>query len=380
MHYAFMLLTEADGKALFRAAAVPTPSSHELRSLDEVRACVVEFPVAVKAQVASGGRGKAGGIRKASSAAEFEDAFGAIMGTTFAGEAPSSVLVESWLEIARELYLAVTIDGSAGGFCVLYSPRGGIDIEDGPPPLSYPVGLARNFRAHVFRRLLEPVESDVKVRERAISTARRLLEVATANECTTVEINPLVVSKSGSLIAADAKIVLDEAAAFRKAATAAAIAASREKVEREIRLCEEANLMLVWLDGEIGLISGGAGMTMAAMDAIDGAGAKPSCFLDVSGNPTPAGFALAFDLLDRAPKVKGILVSMFGGGLHTDRVAKTIVEILKSRSSAKPVTLRLNGTRSDIATALLREAGYQNHATLETAVADIVRSVAEAPQ
>jgi succinyl-CoA synthetase beta subunit len=372
----FMLITEAQGKALLRGAAIATPFSQELRSLDELRACRIDFPVAVKAQVAAGGRGKAGGVRKASSASEFEAAFGAIMQTRFAGETPSSVLVESWLDIDRELYLAVTIDSRVGGFNVLYSPLGGVNIEDGPPPLSYPVGLARNFRAHVLRTLLEPVESDAKIRERMISTARRLLEVAQANECTTVEINPLVVAKSGSLIAADAKIVLDEAAAFRKTATASAIAASREKAERGIRLCEEANLMLVWLDGEIGLISGGAGMTMAAMDAIDGAGAQPACFLDVSGNPTPAGFGLAFDLLDRAPNVKGILVSMFGGGLHTDRVARTLVELLATRTSSKPVTLRLNGTRSDLATTILREAGRQNHATLETAVADIVAKVA----
>ncbi len=372
-----MLVTEAQGKALLRAAAVATPSSQELRSLDEVRACRIDLPVAVKAQVAAGGRGKAGGIRKASSAAELEEAFGAIMAMRFAGEAPASVLVETWLEIERELYLAVAIDSRVGGFNVLYSPRGGVNIEDGPPPLSYPVGLARNFRAHVFRGLLEPVEPDAKVRERVISVARRLLDIALANECTTVEINPLVVVKSGALVAADAKIVLDEAAAFRRATTAAAITTAREKADRGIRLCEEANLMLVWLDGEIGLISGGAGMTMAAMDAIDGAGAQPACFLDVSGNPTPAGFGLAFDLLDRAPKVKGILVSMFGGGLHTDRVARTLVELLGKRTSTKPVTLRLNGTRSDLATTILRDGGHPNHATLETAVADIVKRVAE---
>lgn len=372
-----MLVTEAQGKGLLRAAAVATPSSQELRSLDEVRACRIDLPVAVKAQVAAGGRGKAGGIRKANSAAELEEAFSAIMAMRFAGEAPASVLVETWLEIERELYLAVAIDSRVGGFNVLYSPRGGVDIEDGPSPISYPVGLARNFRAHVFRGLLEPVEPDAKVRERVISVARRLLDIALANECTTVEINPLVVAKSGALVAADAKIVLDEAAAFRRAATAAAIATAREKADRGIRLCEEANLMLVWLDGEIGLISGGAGMTMAAMDAIDGAGAQPACFLDVSGNPTPAGFGLAFDLLDRAPKVKGILVSMFGGGLHTDRVAKTLVELLGKRTSVKPVTMRLNGTRSDLATTILRDGGHQNHATLEAAVADIVTRVAE---
>lgn len=371
-----MLITEVQGKALLRAAAVATPTSCELRSLDDVRSCPIDFPVAVKAQVAAGGRGKAGGIRRANSLSELQSAFSAIMGMDFSGETPASVLVESWLDIERELYLAVAIDSRVGGFSVLYSPRGGVNIEDGPPPLSYPVGLARNFRAHTFRGLLEPVERDAKLRERVISLARRLLEIAQANECTTVEINPLVVAKGGSLIAADAKVVLDEAAAFRKSATAAAVAASRDRAERDIRRCEEANLMLVWLDGEVGLISGGAGMTMAAMDAIDGAGAGPACFLDVSGNPTPAGFGLAFDLLDRAPNVKGILVSMFGGGLHTDRVAKTLVGLLAKRASSKPVTLRLNGTRGDLATTILREAGHQNHATLEAAVVDIVKSVA----
>ncbi|MBR1142632.1 ATP-grasp domain-containing protein [Bradyrhizobium sp. AUGA SZCCT0431] len=374
-----MLLTEAQGKALLRGVAILTPKSLEFGTLAEVQLNSLEFPVAVKAQVSAGGRGKAGGIRRADSLVDLENAFSTIMKTTFGGEAPSSVLVEPWLAIERELYLAVTIDAQAGGFSILYSPRGGVDIEDGPPPLAYRVGLPRYFRAHAFRKLLEPVERDAKLRERIIAMARRLLEVATSNECLTVEINPLIVQKDGSLIAGDAKVVLDEAAAFRKAATVAAIAASREKAAPDIRLCDEANLMLVWLDGEIGLISGGAGMTMAAMDAIDGAGAQPACFLDVSGNPTPSGFATAFDLLDRAPKVKGILVSMFGGGLHTDRVARTLVEILKTRRSSKPVTLRLQGTRSDVATEILREAGHHNHATLEAAVTNIVEKVSRAP-
>lgn len=374
-----MLLTEAQGKALLRAVAIPIPKSQEFGDLTEFRSNFFEFPVAVKAQVSAGGRGKAGGIRKADSFVDLHNAFSTIMKTAFGGETPSSVLVESWLAIERELYLAVTIDAQAGGFSVLYSPRGGIDIEDGTPPLAYRIGLPRHFRAHAFRKLLEPVESDAKLRERIIALARRLLEVATTNECLTVEINPLVVLKDGSLIAGDAKIVLDEAAAFRKAATAAAIAASRQKSTPDIRLCDEANLMLVWLDGEIGLISGGAGMTMAAMDAIDGACAQPACFLDVSGNPTPSGFATAFDLLDRAPKVKGILISMFGGGLHTDRVARTLVDILKARKSSKPVTLRLQGTRSDVATAILHAAGHHNHATLEAAVANIVEKVSRAP-
>jgi succinyl-CoA synthetase beta subunit len=375
MHYAFMLLKEAEGKAMLRAACLPTPAGQQVSTPDGLRSCAMDFPLAVKAQVAAGGRGKAGGVRKATSISELHDAYRELMQMRFGGERPSSVLVESWLEVDRELYLAVTVDGRIGGFSALYSPRGGIHIEEGPPPLTYHVGLPRNFRAHTFRKLLESVESDSKLRERIVAMTRRLFDVVTANECLTAEINPLTLLKSGALIAADAKIILDDAAAFRRSATAAAIAVSREEAEDEIRRCIDANLMLVWLDGEIGLVSGGAGMTMAAMDAIDDAGARPACFLDISGNPTPSGFALAFDLLDRAPKVKGILVSVFGGGLQTDRLAKTLVDILKVRSSSKPVTLRLNGTRSELATEVLRAAGHGNCATLEAAVADIVNRV-----
>src|SRR5436305_7309208 len=126
MHYASMLLTEAQGKALLRTAAIPTPESQEFGDLAEIRPDSFEFPVAVKAQVSAGGRGKAGGIRKAGSFIDLENAFSTIMKTSFGGEAPSSVLVEAWLAIERELYLAVTIDAQAGGFSILYSPRGGV--------------------------------------------------------------------------------------------------------------------------------------------------------------------------------------------------------------------------------------------------------------
>ncbi len=367
-----MLLTEARGKALLREARIPVPQSFEVSSREELTVRPIAYPVAAKAQVSSGGRGKSGGVLKCEDASRLENAFCTIMSTEFGGERPKSILVESWLDIDRELYLAVVVDGRVGGMTVLYSPRGGVDIEQGPAPTAYAFGLPRNFQGHRLRRILETVEPDAKIREKVVGLARRLLQVAVDNECLTVEINPLVVRKDGSLVAADAKVVLDEAAAFRRSRTAEAIATEREEADEDIRRCTDGNLMLVWLEGRVGLVSGGAGMTMAAMDAIDAAGSSPACFLDVSGNPTPAGFDLAFDLLDRAPGVRGILVSMFGGGLHTDRVARTLVDVLARRTSGKPVALRLAGTRSDEATEILREAGYANHASLERAVADIV--------
>ncbi len=367
-----MLLTEARGKALLREARIPVPQSFEASSREELAVRPIAYPVAAKAQVSAGGRGKSGGVLKCEDLAQLDNAFCMIMSTEFGGERPKSILVESWLDIDRELYLAVIVDGRVGGMTVLYSPRGGVDIEQGPAPTAYAFGLPRNFQGHRFRRILEAVEPDAKIREKVVGLARRLLQVAVDNECLTVEVNPLVVRKDGSLVAADAKVVLDEAAAFRRSRTAEAIATEREAADEDIRRCSDGNLMLVWLEGRVGLVSGGAGMTMAAMDAIDAAGSSPACFLDVSGNPTPAGFDLAFDLLDRAPGVQGILVSMFGGGLHTDRVARTLVDVLARRTSGKPVALRLAGTSSDKATEILRDAGYANHTSLERAVADIV--------
>lgn len=369
-----MLMTEAEGKALLAGAGIPTPANAQLvTDPAAIAALPLAFPLAAKAQVRSGGRGKAGGIRRCDSPAEAEAAVAAILGMRFGGEAPSGILLEPWLPIAREMYLSVTIDGRAGGFAALYAPEGGVEIEAGPPPLRYEIGLPRDFRAHEFRRLLEPVEPDRAVRERVVALTRRLLQLAAARDCTTVEINPLIRLQDGGLVAGDAKIVRDDAAAFRHADLAAAVAAERAREPEDVRRCQDANLMLVWLEGEVGLISGGAGMTMAAMDAIAAGGGAPACFLDCSGNPTPAGFALAFELLDRNPGVRAILVSMFGGGLHTDRVARTLTGILATRGpEAKPVVLRLQGTGSEAATEILAAAGHVNHAALEPAVAEAV--------
>ncbi len=372
-----MLLNEARGKRLLAAAGIAVPVGIEITTPAAVAGARFAFPVAVKAQVASGGRGLAGGVRRCNSEAEVSEAAAAILSTRFSGLLPSTVLVEPWLAIARELYLSVVIDGRAGGFVVLYAPKGGVDIETGPKPLAYPVGLARNFRAHVFRALLESVEHDRKLLEQIVALARRLLRLAEAADCTTIEINPLAVLADGSLTAADAKIVRDDAAAWRHADIATALEQARAAETEDVRRCLDANLMLVWLEGEVGLLSGGAGMTMAAMDAIEAAGGHAACFLDCSGNPTPAGFGLALELLDSNPTVRSILVSMFGGGLQMDRVARTLIELLRNRSSTKPLVLRLDGTRGDVATTLLADAGFANHRALGPAVSEAVRLAQE---
>lgn len=212
-----MLLTETEGKFLLASVGISVPPGRSVSRSEELATLDVPYPVAVKAQVASGGRGKAGGVRRCANAREAADAFAAIMSTRFDGNVPRSVLVEPWLPIARELYLAVTIDGALGGYGVLYSPQGGMDVESGRGPLRYAVGLPRDFRAHALRRMLQEVEPDPGLRERLIALARRLLRLAASRECLTVEINPLALLADGTLVAADAKLVRDDASAHRHA-------------------------------------------------------------------------------------------------------------------------------------------------------------------
>lgn len=363
-----MLLPESLGKGLLGRFRIPVPAGKTLATRAAVAAECFAYPVVVKADVASGGRGKAGGVRRCDTPAEALVAFDAIMQTRFGGERPRGVLVEPWVGAARELYLAVVVDGGAGGYVALYAPKGGVDVESGPPPIRYEFGLARNFRAHRLRAVLADAEPDAAIRERVIALARQLVRLAAAEDCLTVEINPLMVLADGALVCGDAKVVRDDAAAGRNADIAAELELAQADASDVQRRCREARLTLVPLDGDIGLISSGAGMTMAAMDAIEAAGGRPACFLDCSGNPTPEGFSLALDLLEQDESVGAILVSVFGGGMQADRVARTLIQILAAATRRKPVVFRLDGTGGERASELLAAAGYHNHRSLESAV------------
>ena len=369
-----MLMTEHAGKSLLAAHGIAVPKGALIRKPSQVQGWRQRYPVALKVQVASGGRGKAGGVLRADNAGQAEGAVRELFEREFGGERPLSLLMEPWVEHTRELYLALTVDGQIGGYVMLYAPAGGVDVEHHTPH-RYAFGSLRDFTAYEFRRVLSQAEQDGALRERVIVLARRLVFLAGAIDAITIEINPLAVLPDGKLLALDAKIVRDEAAAFRQADVAEDIERARRREPRNVARALAGNLMMVGLDGEVGLISGGAGMTMAAMDMIADAGLRPACFLDCSSNPTPAGYRLAFEVLDAEPKVKAILVSIFGGGTHIDRVAKVMNEIMLKRKARKPVVFRMNGTGRDKANLVMQEAGLHNHPTLESAVDSVVAAV-----
>jgi len=367
-----MLLDEYSGKSLLASHGITIPQGFRATRPSQLDKAAMGFPVAVKAQVAAGGRGKAGGVVRADDLGAAKAAAERILGMSFGGEKCRAVLIEPWVPARRELYLAVAVDGNAGGYVVLYSPTGGVDIEQAGNLIRFPVGAPEDFRAHALRDVIAAVEEEASLREKILVLARRLIDIAAARDCTTIEINPLFLMPDGGLVAADAKVVRDDSAAWRQSDIAQRLEDETRAQPRAIRAALEGSLMLVWLEGEVGLISGGAGMTMAAMDLIAESGGRPACFLDCSANPTPDGYRLAFSLLDSEPRVKSILVAVFGGGTHVDRVARTMRDILKDRRSKKPVFFRLNGTNVEGVPAVFEPAGLHNHATLEEAVARAV--------
>jgi succinyl-CoA synthetase beta subunit len=375
-------MLEHEAKALLRFAGIETPAG---RVYGRAAAAageldwLGEWPVAAKAQVHGGGRGKQGGVVRADDAAALRRATARLLEQDFDGEKPDAVLVEPWLPIRRELYLSLAVDGRADGFVLLYSPTGGVDIEDGTPPARYEFGQPQNYRGYRFRAVLEAVESDYRVREKVLTLAQRLVTLAVANDCSTIEINPLAVLADDSLLAVDAKIANDEWAAFRNARIRGMIDEERARLDPLLRASLDMGHMHVALDGDIGLISGGAGMTMAAMDMIAAQGGRPACFLDASPGPTSArGYRPALAMLDADPRVKVILVSVFGGGTQMQRVANAMKELHPDRRNPKPTVYRLDGTNVDQVPEILAGFGARNHDSLEAAVAEAVQLARQA--
>lgn len=372
-----MMLLEHEAKQLLASVGVAVPHGVVIGRalpLAEAHARIASYPVAVKAQVRSGGRGKQGGVQRVERGEDLPAVVQRLFDIELGGEKPEALLVEPWLAIERETYLSVTVDGRVDGYVVMYSPAGGVDVEEGAPPARYEIGAPWNFRAHGFREVLEEVESDYQWREKVVALAQRLVRTAAMHDCTTIEINPLARLADGALMVADAKVVLDEWAHFRSQRISAAREAEKRRADPLLKACLDMQHMYVRLDGNIGLISGGAGMTMAAMDMIREYGGRPACFLDCSPGPTSTrGYRPAFAMLDADPQVKVILVSVFGGGTQMQRVANSMKEIMAERRSRKPVVFRLDGTNVDQVPGIFAQFGAHNHARLEDAVAEAVR-------
>jgi succinyl-CoA synthetase beta subunit len=330
--------------------------------------------VVVKAQALSGGRGKAGGVRLAASAASAGKAAHDIFALTIGGEPVKRVLVAAALRIEREYYMAVTVDRS--GKCVrcILSAAGGIDIEivakETPEKIkSFPLPPFSELHAFDPTPAIACILGTGDHTAEAVKALMAMIRLFHEQDCSLVEVNPYVVTKEGGLFAADAKIVIDDNALFKHPDLETL--RNAEEYSDDERSARAAGLSFVGLDGSIGCMVNGAGLAMATMDLIALFGAKPANFLDVGGSSNPQKVLDAFSILLANKNITVILVNIFGGITRCDDIARGIIMAKQKLGIAKPMVVRLIGTNADRGRELLAEAGI-------TALSDLIAAIRQA--
>jgi len=361
---------EYQAKEILAQYGVPVPRGRVASTPAEARQVAAELgvPVVVKAQIHAGGRGKGGGIKLASTPDDAERVASQIIGMTLVtpqtgpeGRLVRRVLVEERTAIDRELYLAVLIDGSIGRPVLMGSSQGGMEIEE--VAASHPEAIHRvdvdpaaGFQPYIARELAFDLGLGGDLLRQATSLMTGLYNLFVDKDCSLAEINPLVVTKDGKVLALDAKVNFDDNALFRHA-DITALRDIDEEDPLEVRAQNEGIQNYVKLDGSIGCVVNGAGLAMATMDAIKLAGGDPANFLDIGTVNDPSRVVNAFGIITADPNVKAILVNIFGGMARVDVIAQGIIDAHKQMSVHVPVVARLAGTNLEEGVRLLNESG-----------------------
>ena len=365
-----MKIHEYQAKEIFRRFGVPTPRGEVAATPDEARAAAERLGtkvVVVKAQIHAGGRGKAGGVKLAKSAAEAGQMAKAMLGmklvtpqTGPGGRIVRRVLIEEGLDIRRELYLSVLVDRAAAAPVVMASAAGGVEIEE----------VARTNPAAILRETISPVVGFQPYQARklafglglsgdaanaAVPFLQSLYRAFLETDASLAEINPLVVTGDGKLVALDAKMTFDDSALYRHKD----IAELRDFNEEEPLEVEASNYKLnyIKLDGTVGCMVNGAGLAMATMDIIKLAGGSPANFLDVGGGASAEQVKNAFKILISDPSVRGVFINIFGGILRCDVLATGVVAAAKDLQLRLPIVVRMEGTNVQQGQAILKESG-----------------------
>jgi succinyl-CoA synthetase beta subunit len=365
-----MNLYEYQAKDLFRKYGIPIPLGRHVSGEEELK--WEKFPVVVKAQVLTGGRGKAGGIKFAENEKELLGEGREILEMTIKGLKVRSLLLEEKLEISKEYYISITLDRSRKGPIIIASTSGGMEIEEVPdskivkywidPTLGYSQFIGREIS---FSLHLSPEES-----KQFADILAKIYALYEGYDCELVEINPLVVLKDGRIVAGDAKVIIDSDSLFRHKDIEENPA---ERTELE-ELAYSRGYALVELGGDIGVIANGAGLTMATLDGLTLKGLKPKNFLDLGGSDDVEKVVGAFQILKEA-KLRGLLINIFGGVTRCDTVANGIIEARKRVGITVPIVVRLSGVNEDAGRATLKENGIEAYSDMMDAIDETVRVV-----
>jgi len=371
-----MKLHEYQAKGVFADAGIPTPASQLADDVDDVVAAAEEigYPVAIKAQVQVGGRGKAGGIELVDDAEEARNAAESILGMDLKGYHVDRVLVEQAVDFTDELYVSVTMDRGAGKPVAMVSTKGGVNIEEVAE--EDPDAIARehidpSFGMHPYqaRKAVYDAGVDSAVARDVASVLSTLYELWAAKDGSDAEINPLMVTAEGEVIAADAVMNVDEDALFRQPELAEMQAEATSGGDALEQKADEYDFDYVRLSGNVGIIGNGAGLVMTTLDLVDHYGGEPANFLDVGGGAKAARIANALDMVFSDDNVDSVVFNIFGGITRGDEVAKGINEALEQFDEIpKPVVVRLAGTNWEEGMEILNEDLVTVEETLETAV------------
>ncbi len=350
---------EYQAKRILKDYGVPVPEGIVVTNVEEAErhAAGVRFPVVVKAQVHVGGRGKAGGVKLARDAAELKRHTAAILGMQIKGSTVRQVLIEPGVDIRTEMYLGIVIDRAARYPCLMASAAGGVEIEQvaAETPgkiLKIHIRPALGLRGYQIRRTAGFLGIPADAAKTFAAVLGGLYRAFVERDCSLAEINPLVVTAGGELIACDAKINFDDNAAFRHPEhEPLRDDGEEEPLEVEAR---KARVSYVKLDGRIGCIVNGAGLAMATMDVVKHFGGEPANFLDIGGAARAEQVTEALRIVTADPAVNTVLFNIFGGIVRCDRVAEGILEAFRRLDLRIPIVIRLVGTNEDQARDLLK--------------------------
>ncbi|MEM2760460.1 MAG: ATP-grasp domain-containing protein [Nitrososphaerales archaeon] len=366
-----MRLLEYQAKSLFKEYSIPVPQNYVANTFDEVKkaAIYLGFPLVLKAQLQVGGRGKAGVIKACKSPEELKPLYDELTSKVVQGERVKTLLVEQFAEHTNELYLSIYLNRSKRCYSVIASAEGGIEIENVGNKVIIDVGIDGPTPKD-----LENIASKLRLNNSSASSlvdfGSRLVRLVVEKEAELAEINPIAVTKDGALLALDAKVIIDDNALFRHEELK--VYEDTTTLEAEAK---RSGFSLVELDGNIAVVGNGAGLVMSTLDILSDHGGKPACFLDVGGRATTESVVTALTLISKMPKVKAILVNLFGGIVRTSVVAQAIIDAYKSNIISVPVFARISGAESDRAKELLNGSPARMFPSVEDAIASAVKSV-----
>jgi succinyl-CoA synthetase beta subunit len=372
-----MDLFEYQGKQYFARYGIPVSPGGVADTVDEAVAVAerIGYPAVVKAQVKVGGRGKAGGVKLANDAGEVREHATNMLGLDIKGHVVKRLWVERSSDIKKEYYASFTLDRPNKTHLGMLSAQGGVEIE--VVAEQYPDAIAmlsidpvRGLDVETARRWVAEAELDEVAREQAAELLVKLYDCYTRGDCDLAEINPLILTMDDTVHALDAKVTLDENASFRHPEWEA-FRADEFEDPRE-KMAKEKGLNYIGLDGTVGIIANGAGLAMSTLDVVNQVGGSAANFLDIGGGANADVMAAALEVINADPKVKAILVNIFGGITRVDEVAHGVLEALGRVSIASPIVLRLDGTNAVEGRAILAPH-LNDHLVTEPTMLDAAR-------